>query len=147
MKLLTMTEGTYAESCYEGMPDSIAIRYLAAEVEAQAAENDRLTCELTELRERDRVLSKQLERRASGRDPLTAAIADERDALLNELVPLRAHAAKLREALAEFVATEPDTWGPDVPLMYVNGYNEGIRESRDMIAEVLAETAPKEPQS
>lgn len=65
------------------------------------AENERLTRELTELRERDRTLSRQLERRASGRDPLTAAIADERDALLNELVPLRAHSAKLREALAE----------------------------------------------
>ncbi len=112
---------------YHGPADDVAfvswdqIRALVSGIEALKAENEHLTTSLRmntgeiwrttlderdalkreadELRERNRVISHQLERRAQGRDDLTQTLMAERDGLLTENKRLKREAeAREQEA-------------------------------------------------
>jgi hypothetical protein len=57
------------------------IAHAPSDLAALLAENDRLISEVTELRERDHVISKHLEDRATARDPLAQSLIAETDRL------------------------------------------------------------------
>ena len=87
--------------------------FLLGQIQAQlahAAQVDdavaRLTAEVADLKDRDRVISRQLELRSMGKDELTRALTAERDAL--QWRNTRVELARLGEA-ADLTASENDT--------------------------------------
>ena len=63
---------------------------------------DQLNAELHDLRERDRVLSQQLERRAGGRDAFTQALLAEKDAALDDLKAAQSVILEQARQLAQY---------------------------------------------